>query len=131
MHKGLIAASCIANDPLVRRSRSSLALMVYRETIVAGVEAASLGIIPLTSLKGSPIVVDVRNLHIHAAQVYSFDRPKRSQASFGCRCKNTKHIHFTPCRAVTYSDTGEKTIKIAGRINRAVAALLRRLGLPE
>ena len=35
-------------------------------------EAASLGIVPAVSLKRSPIIVDVRNLPIHAAEVSMF-----------------------------------------------------------
>lgn len=32
-------------------------------------EAASLGIVPAVSLKQSPIIVDVRNLQVHTAEV--------------------------------------------------------------
>lgn len=35
-------------------------------------EAASLGILPSVSLKDSPIVIDVRNLQIHSAEVITF-----------------------------------------------------------
>lgn len=94
-------------------------------------EAASFGIIPLTSLKGSPIVVDVRNLHIHAAQVYLLTVLKGLKHRLAAGAKIPNITILLPVeQSHTQTPTGEKTIKIAGRINRAVAALLRRLGLP-
>ncbi|CAN4107407.1 unnamed protein product [Withania somnifera] len=94
-------------------------------------EAASLGIIPLTSLKGSPIVVDVRNLHIHAAQVYLLTVLKglKHRLAAGAKIPNIS-ILLPVEQSHVQTPNGEKTIKISGRINRAVAALLRRLGLP-
>ncbi|KAK6805910.1 hypothetical protein RDI58_003695 [Solanum bulbocastanum] len=94
-------------------------------------EAASLGIVPLTSFKGSPIVVDVRNLHIHAAQVYLLTVLKslKHRLAAGAKIPNIS-ILLPVEQSHIQTPTGEKTIKIAGRINRAVAALLRRLGLP-
>ncbi|KAL3383108.1 hypothetical protein AABB24_002548 [Solanum stoloniferum] len=94
-------------------------------------EAASLGIVPLTSFKGSPIVVDVRNLHIHAAQVYLLTVLKslKHRLAAGAKIPNIS-ILLPVEQSHIKTPTGEKTIKIAGRINRAVAALLRRLGLP-
>ncbi|XP_060168556.1 pentatricopeptide repeat-containing protein MRL1, chloroplastic isoform X2 [Lycium barbarum] len=94
-------------------------------------EAASLGIIPLTSLKGSPIVVDVRNLHIHAAQVYLLTVLKalKHRLAAGAKIPNIS-ILLPVAESHIQTPTGEKTIKIAGRINQAIASLLRRLGLP-
>ncbi|PHT41855.1 Pentatricopeptide repeat-containing protein MRL1, chloroplastic [Capsicum baccatum] len=94
-------------------------------------EAASLGIIPLTTLKGSPIVVDVMNLHIHAAQVYLLTILKslKHRLAAGAKIPNIS-ILLPVEQSHIQTPTGEKKIKIAGRINRAVAALLRRLGLP-
>ncbi|CAN4112509.1 unnamed protein product [Withania somnifera] len=94
-------------------------------------EAASLGVIPLTSLKGSPIIVDVRNLHIHAAQVYLLTVLKGLKHRLAAGAKIPNITILLPVeQSPIQTPTGEKTIKIAGRINRAVAALLRRLGLP-
>ncbi|XP_059314334.1 pentatricopeptide repeat-containing protein MRL1, chloroplastic isoform X1 [Lycium ferocissimum] len=94
-------------------------------------EAASLGIIPLTSFKGSPIVVDVRNLHIHAAQVYLLTVLKalKHRLAAGAKIPNIS-ILLPVAESHIQTPTGEKTIKIAGRINQAIASLLRRLGLP-
>ncbi|XP_049350603.1 pentatricopeptide repeat-containing protein MRL1, chloroplastic isoform X1 [Solanum verrucosum] len=95
-------------------------------------EAVSLGIVPLTSFKGSPIVVDVRNLHIHAAQVYLLTVLKslKHRLAAGAKIPNISILLPVEEQSHIKTPTGEKTIKIAGRINRAVAALLRRLGLP-
>lgn len=94
-------------------------------------EAASLGIVPLPSFKGSPIVVDVRNFHIHAAKVYLLTVLKslKHRLAAGTKIPNIS-ILLPVEQSHIQTPTGEKTIKIAGRINRAVAALLRRLGLP-
>ncbi|XP_075094203.1 pentatricopeptide repeat-containing protein MRL1, chloroplastic isoform X2 [Nicotiana tabacum] len=94
-------------------------------------EAASLGTIPLTSLKGNPVAVDARNLHIHTAQVYLLTVLKglKHRLAAGAKIPNIS-ILLPVEQSHIQTPTGEKTIKIAGRINRAVAALLRRLGLP-
>ncbi|XAR72741.1 hypothetical protein NMG60_11019482 [Bertholletia excelsa] len=93
-------------------------------------EAASLGIVPSVSFKESPIVVDVRNLQIHTAEVYLLTVLKglKHRLAAGVKLPNINILLPTEKTQIP-SPTGEKTINIAGRISQAVAALLRRLGL--
>lgn len=94
-------------------------------------EAASLGIVPFVSLKESPIVVDVRNLQIHSAEVYLLTVLKglKHRLAAGVKLPNI-NILLPIDKTHIQSSKGEKTINLAGRISRAVAALLRRLGIP-
>ncbi|XP_027112098.1 pentatricopeptide repeat-containing protein MRL1, chloroplastic isoform X1 [Coffea arabica] len=93
-------------------------------------EAASLGIVPAVSLKRSPIIVDVRNLPIHAAEVYILTVLKglKHRLAAGVKLPNLS-ILLPLEKTQIQTPSGEKTIKVAGRISQAVAALLRRLGL--
>lgn len=93
-------------------------------------EAASLGIVPAVSLKRSPIIVDVRNLPIHAAEVYILTVLKglKHRLAAGVRLPNLSILLPLETTQIQ-TPSGEKTIKVAGRISQAVAALLRRLGL--
>ncbi|CAH9068339.1 unnamed protein product [Cuscuta europaea] len=94
-------------------------------------EASSLGLIPLACLKGSPIVVNVKDLQIHTVEVYILTvlRGLKRRLAAGVRIPNIT-ILLPVEQSQFQTPTGERTIKIAGRISQAVAALLRRLGLP-
>nr|GME19796.1 pentatricopeptide repeat-containing protein MRL1, chloroplastic isoform X1 [Ipomoea batatas] len=94
-------------------------------------EAASLGVIPLPSLKSSPIVVDVRDSQIHTAEVYLLAvlRGLKHRLAAGVKIPNIA-ILLPVEESQLQTPAGEKTIKFAGRISQTVAALLRRLGLP-
>ncbi|KAL3515069.1 hypothetical protein ACH5RR_021971 [Cinchona calisaya] len=94
-------------------------------------EAASLGIVPAVSLKRSPIIVDVRNLPIHAAEVYVLTVLKglKHRLAAGVKLPNLSVVLPLENTQIQ-TPLGEKTIKVSGRISQAVAALLRRLGLP-
>ncbi|KAK4437692.1 Pentatricopeptide repeat-containing protein MRL1, chloroplastic [Sesamum alatum] len=93
-------------------------------------EAASLGVIPLVSLKESPIVVDVRNFQVHTAEVYLLTVLKglKHRLAAGAKLPNV-HILLPIEKAQIQTSAGEKMINIASRISQAVASLLRRLGL--
>ncbi|XP_052185351.1 pentatricopeptide repeat-containing protein MRL1, chloroplastic isoform X2 [Diospyros lotus] len=93
-------------------------------------EAASLGIVPCVSFKKSPIVIDARKLQIHTAEVYLLTVLKglKHRLAAGARLPNIT-ILLPMEKTQIQSPKGEKSINIAGRISRAVAALLRRLGL--
>ncbi|XP_038901397.1 pentatricopeptide repeat-containing protein MRL1, chloroplastic isoform X2 [Benincasa hispida] len=94
-------------------------------------EAASLGVAPFVSLKGNPIVVDVKELHIHTAEVYLLTVLKglKHRLAAGSRLPNIMILLPNETTQIL-SPKGEKTINLAGRVGQAVAALLRRLGLP-
>ncbi|GAV60291.1 PPR domain-containing protein/PPR_2 domain-containing protein/PPR_3 domain-containing protein [Cephalotus follicularis] len=94
-------------------------------------EAASLGIVPCVSFKGSPIVVDARKLQIHTAEVYLLTVLKglKYRLAAGAKLPNIiilLAVEKTPVQ----SATGEKVINLSVRVSQAVAALLRRLRLP-
>ncbi|KAL0422842.1 UNVERIFIED_CONTAM: Pentatricopeptide repeat-containing protein MRL1, chloroplastic [Sesamum latifolium] len=93
-------------------------------------EAASLGVIPLVSLKESPIVVDVRNFQVHTAEVYFLTVLKglKHRLAAGAKLPNVQ-ILLPIEKAQIQTSAGEKMINVASRISQAVAALLRRLGL--
>ncbi|KAK9287449.1 hypothetical protein L1049_015870 [Liquidambar formosana] len=94
-------------------------------------EAASLGIVPCVSFKQSPIVIDARNLQIHTAEVYLLTVLKGLKYRLAAGAKLPNITILLPIeKTLIRSPTGEKTINLAGRISQAVAALLRRLGLP-
>lgn len=94
-------------------------------------EAASLGVAPFVSLKGNPIVVDVKELHIHAAEVYLLTVLKglKHRLAAGSRLPNIMILLPNETTQIL-SPKGERTIHLAGRVGQAVVALLRRLGLP-
>ncbi|KAG6571044.1 Pentatricopeptide repeat-containing protein MRL1, chloroplastic, partial [Cucurbita argyrosperma subsp. sororia] len=94
-------------------------------------EAASLGVAPFVSLKGSPIIVDVKELHIHTAEVYLLTVLKglKHRLAAGSRLPNIMILMPNETTQVL-SSKGERTINLVGRVGQAVAALLRRLGLP-
>ncbi|XP_057963761.1 pentatricopeptide repeat-containing protein MRL1, chloroplastic [Malania oleifera] len=94
-------------------------------------EAASLGIVPCVSLKESPIVIDARKLQIHTAEVYLLTVLKglKYRLAAGTKLPNITILLPTEKTQIQYPN-GEKSINIAGRIGQAVAALLRRVGLP-
>ncbi|KAG7975836.1 hypothetical protein I3843_06G120200 [Carya illinoinensis] len=93
-------------------------------------EAASLGIVPCVSLKSNPVVVDVRNLQIHTAEVYLLTVLKglKHRLAAGAKLPNIT-ILLPSEKTQVLSPKGERTINLAGRVSQAVAALLRRLGL--
>ncbi|KAG6605010.1 Pentatricopeptide repeat-containing protein MRL1, chloroplastic, partial [Cucurbita argyrosperma subsp. sororia] len=94
-------------------------------------EAASLGVAPFVSLKGSPIVVDVKELQIHTAEVYLLTVLKglKHRLAAGSKLPNLLILLSVETTQIL-SSKGERTINLAGRVGQAVAALLRRLGLP-
>ncbi|KAA8536028.1 hypothetical protein F0562_028506 [Nyssa sinensis] len=94
-------------------------------------EAASLGIVPCVSFKESPIVVDARKLPIHTAEVYLLTVLKGLKHRLAAGAKLPNITILLPIeKTQIQSPNREKTIKVAGRISQAIAALLRRLGLP-
>ncbi|XP_047944173.1 pentatricopeptide repeat-containing protein MRL1, chloroplastic-like [Salvia hispanica] len=191
-------ADCSAGEPVLSFTSvqlnskwTSLALMVYRETIVAGVaprmdelslvlgclklphdisvrnrlienlgynsgpskganvcslingfgeydprafslveEATSLGVIPLTSMKDSLIVVDLRNFQVHTAAVYLLTVLKglKHRLAAGVKAPNL-NILLPVEKAQIQTSAGQTEINMAGRVSQEVAALLRRLGL--
>uniref|UniRef100_A0A6M2FD78 PROP1-like PPR domain-containing protein n=1 Tax=Populus davidiana TaxID=266767 RepID=A0A6M2FD78_9ROSI len=94
-------------------------------------EAASLGIVPCVSFKESPITMDAKQLQIHIAEVYFLTILKglKHRLAAGAKLPNVT-ILLPVEKAQVITLEGEKTINVAGRISRAVASLLRRLGLP-
>ncbi|KAK4836674.1 hypothetical protein QYF36_026084 [Acer negundo] len=93
-------------------------------------EAASLGIVPIVSFKGSPIIVDARNLQIHIAEVYLLTVLKglKHRLAAGSKLPNVT-ILLSVEKTQIVSAEGEKTINLAERMSQAVTSLLRRLGL--
>ncbi|KAL8096830.1 hypothetical protein AgCh_030066 [Apium graveolens] len=93
-------------------------------------EAASLGILPSISLKDSPIVVDVRNLQIHSAEVFLLTVLKSLKHRLAAGVKLPNIIILLPVdKTQVQSSKGDTMINLAGRTSRAVAALLRRLAI--
>ncbi|KGN61889.1 pentatricopeptide repeat-containing protein MRL1, chloroplastic [Cucumis sativus] len=94
-------------------------------------EAASLGVAPFVSLKGNPIVVDAKELQIHTAEVYLLTVLKglKHRLAAGSRLPNIMILLSNETTEILFSK-GERTINLSGRVGQAVAALLRRLGLP-
>ncbi|KAH6780127.1 hypothetical protein C2S52_011364 [Perilla frutescens var. hirtella] len=93
-------------------------------------EAASLGVIPLPSLKDSPIVVDAKNFQSHTAAVYLLTVLKGLKYRLAAGAKVPNITILLPVeKAQIRTSAGEKVINIADRISQAIAALLRRLGL--
>ncbi|XP_042507893.1 pentatricopeptide repeat-containing protein MRL1, chloroplastic isoform X2 [Macadamia integrifolia] len=94
-------------------------------------EAASLGVVPLVSFKESPIVVDARNLPIHAAKVYLLTVLKGLKHRFaaGARLPNVIILLPVEKRQIT-SPKGDKPINLAGKMGQETGAMLRRLRLP-
>ncbi|KAK2665499.1 hypothetical protein Ddye_004073 [Dipteronia dyeriana] len=93
-------------------------------------EAASLGIVPIVSFKGSPINVDARKLQIHIAEVYLLTVLKglKHRLAAGSKLPNVT-ILLSVEKIQIVSAKGEKTIKVAERMSQAITSLLRRLGL--
>ncbi|KAK3195318.1 hypothetical protein Dsin_026628 [Dipteronia sinensis] len=93
-------------------------------------EAASLGIVPIVSFKGSPIIVDARKLQIHIAEVYLLTVLKglKHRLAAGSKLPNVT-ILLSVEKTQIVSAEGEKTINLAERMSQAVTSLLRRLGL--
>ncbi|KAK4783097.1 hypothetical protein SAY86_007471 [Trapa natans] len=94
-------------------------------------EVASLGVVPCVSFKESPIIVDAKSMQIHTAQVYILTvlRGLKHRLAAGARLPNVTILLPIETTQIA-SPGGEKTINVAGRISQAVAALLRRIGLP-
>ncbi|XP_056160788.1 pentatricopeptide repeat-containing protein MRL1, chloroplastic isoform X2 [Syzygium oleosum] len=94
-------------------------------------EAASLGVVPCVSFKQSPLVVDVKTLRIHTAEVYILTVLKGLKHRLAAGAKLPNLTILLPVeKAQMEAPHGEKTLHVAGRLSQAVAALLRRLGLP-
>ncbi|XVF45446.1 hypothetical protein PTKIN_Ptkin02bG0207000 [Pterospermum kingtungense] len=112
-------------------------------------EAASFGIVPYVSFKESPIVVDARELKINTAEAcLPLNYIERCQASACCCCISHFYSYswYTGLcigaklpsisivlpleKAQILTSEGEKSINLAGRVGQAIAALLRRIGLP-
>ncbi|KAG9443087.1 hypothetical protein H6P81_018941 [Aristolochia fimbriata] len=94
-------------------------------------EAASLGIVPQTSFKESPIVFDARKLQIHTAKVYLLTILKglRHRLAAGAKLPHVI-ILLGVERTEVVSSKGNKMVALAGRVGQAIGAMLRRLGLP-
>ncbi|KAL3621318.1 Cation-independent mannose-6-phosphate receptor CI-MPR [Castilleja foliolosa] len=93
-------------------------------------EAASLGVVPLVSLKESPIVVDARNFQVHAAEVYLLTVLKGLKHRLAAGAKLPNVTIILPLeKAQIQISSREKTVNMASRISQTIAALLRRLGL--
>ncbi|KAI4318332.1 hypothetical protein MLD38_032055 [Melastoma candidum] len=94
-------------------------------------EAASMGVVPCVSLKKSPIIIDVRTMHIHAAKVYILTVLKGLKYRLAAGSKLPGMTILLPTESTQVaSPHGDKTVNIAGRMSQAVAALLRRLRIP-
>ncbi|KAK2653054.1 hypothetical protein Ddye_012910 [Dipteronia dyeriana] len=89
--------------------------------------AASLGIVPIVSFKGSPIKVDARKLQIHFVKV----RVSLASSDLLIRCSKLPNVTILLSieKIQIVSAEGEKTIKLAERMSQAVTSLLLRLGL--
>ncbi|KAG9145817.1 hypothetical protein Leryth_020862 [Lithospermum erythrorhizon] len=94
-------------------------------------EAASLGSIPILSFQESPIVIDVRDLHISAAEVYilAVIRGLKHRLAAGAKLPNIT-ILLPVEKTQIQTPNGEKSMNLAGRITQAVTAQLRRIELP-
>ncbi|KAA0045685.1 pentatricopeptide repeat-containing protein MRL1 [Cucumis melo var. makuwa] len=94
-------------------------------------EAASLGVATFVFPKGNPIVVDAKELQIHTAEVYLLTVLKglKHRLAAGSRLPNIMILLPNETTQIL-SPKGERTINLSGRVGQAVAALLRRLGLP-
>ncbi|KAF8013579.1 hypothetical protein BT93_I1432 [Corymbia citriodora subsp. variegata] len=94
-------------------------------------EAASLEVVPFVSFKQSPLIIDVKTLQIHTAEVYILTVLKGLKHRLAAGAKLPNLTILLPVeQAQMESPHGEKTLHIAGRLSQAVAAMLRRLGLP-
>ncbi|XP_030523376.1 pentatricopeptide repeat-containing protein MRL1, chloroplastic isoform X2 [Rhodamnia argentea] len=94
-------------------------------------EAASLEVVPCVSFKQSPLVVDVKTLQIHTAEVYILTVLKGLKYRLAAGAKLPNLTILLPVeKAQMEASRGVKTLHVAGRLSQAVAALLRRLGLP-
>ncbi|XP_039006352.1 pentatricopeptide repeat-containing protein MRL1, chloroplastic-like isoform X1 [Hibiscus syriacus] len=94
-------------------------------------EAASFGIVPCISFKESPIVVDAREMQINTAEVYLLNILKGLKHRLAAGAKLPSISILLPLeKATLLTSEGEKSIDLAGRIGQAIAALLRRMGLP-
>ncbi|OMO92877.1 hypothetical protein COLO4_17237 [Corchorus olitorius] len=94
-------------------------------------EAASFGIVPCVSFKESPIVIDARELPINIAEVYLLTILKGLKHRLAAGAKLPSISIVLPLvKAQISNPEKEKSINLAGRLGRAIAALLRRIGLP-
>ncbi|XP_043711552.1 pentatricopeptide repeat-containing protein MRL1, chloroplastic isoform X3 [Telopea speciosissima] len=94
-------------------------------------EAASLGVVPCVSFKESPIVVDARNLQIHAAKVYLLTVLKGLKHRLAAGAKLSNIIILLPVEKTQItSPKGDKSVNLAGRVGQETGAMLRRLRLP-
>ncbi|KAK6136673.1 hypothetical protein DH2020_029580 [Rehmannia glutinosa] len=79
-------------------------------------EAASLGVIPVVSLKDSPIVVDARNFQVHTAEVYLLTVLKGLKHRLAAGAKLPNVTILLPIEQTQIqTSSGEKTINIASR----------------
>ncbi|KAK7341393.1 hypothetical protein VNO80_24322 [Phaseolus coccineus] len=95
-------------------------------------ESASYGLVPSVSFKMSPIVIDVKELHVSTAEVYIITVLKglKHRLAAGARLPNI--IILLPVeKTKVVSAKGEKIINLAGRMGKAIGALLRRLQIPH
>ena len=95
-------------------------------------ESASYGLVPSVSFKMSPIVIDVKELHVSTAEVYIITVLKglKHRLAAGARLPNI--IILLPVeKTEVVSPKGEKIINLAGRMGKAIGALLRRLQIPH
>ncbi|KAK6253797.1 hypothetical protein QUC31_015517 [Theobroma cacao] len=94
-------------------------------------EAASFGIVPCVSFKESPIVVDARELQINMAEVYLLTILKGLKHRRAAGAKLPSISVLLPLKKTqVLTPEREKSINLAGRIGQAIAALLKRIGLP-
>ncbi|PON55119.1 Tetratricopeptide-like helical domain containing protein [Parasponia andersonii] len=95
-------------------------------------EAASHGIVPCVSFKQSLVVVDTRELQVHAAEVYLLTVLKGLKHRLAAGAKLPSITILLPVEKAQITSPNaneEKTVNLVGRVGQAVAALLRRLGL--
>ncbi|XP_022727395.1 LOW QUALITY PROTEIN: pentatricopeptide repeat-containing protein MRL1, chloroplastic-like [Durio zibethinus] len=94
-------------------------------------EAASFGIVPCVSFKESLIVVDARELQINTAEVYLLIILKGLTYRLAAGAKLPSISVLLPMETTQIlTSEGEKSINLTGRVGQAIAALLRRIGLP-
>ncbi|KAL5225491.1 hypothetical protein ABZP36_012130 [Zizania latifolia] len=93
-------------------------------------EAASLGAVESISMKETRILIDARKSNIYTAEASLLTtlRSLKHRLAAGARLPNVTILLPTERKQVDL-DEREKTLKLAGRVGQAVAALLRRLGI--
>ncbi|KAJ4965436.1 hypothetical protein NE237_017285 [Protea cynaroides] len=94
-------------------------------------EAASLGVVPCVSFKEIPIIIDARNLQIHAAKVYLLTVLKGAKHRLAAGAKLPNITILLPVEKTQIpSLKGDKSINVAGKVGQETGAMLRRLRLP-